>query len=338
MKEKIAYAGIRILDKITEKHAKIFTRINLAFATLKDGKVIIKDEENIKYLEKIRKFNPNIKLVLSIGGAGAFGFSDMAMTKETRKIFLDSMLEVIKKYKLDGIDLDWEFPCADWGGDFSPKDKENFTTLLKEMRENLDSIGDKKYILSIAAGVGQWFIDTTEVSIYHKYLDDIMLMTYDLRGFGQEITGHHTALNTKKDDIFRMSARDGVKLLENQGVPKEKIVIGFAQYSRYWEGVENINKGLLQKAKPNGGDYYFSYPELNMEVIENPKFESFWDDEAKVPWSYSKDGIFVTYDNAKSVEEKAKFVLEENLKGLMFWQYVDWNENPLLEAMNKILS
>lgn len=339
MKEVIAYTYTRDLDKVTKEHAKIFTRINIAFGVLEDHKVIVKGHEKLNYIKQIREFNPDIKIVLSIGGAGAFGFSNMAMQKETRDIFLESMIDFVKRYDLDGIDLDWEFPCTDWGGDFSPKDKENFTILLGEMRETLDSHGSKnnrKYLLTIAAGVGQWFLDTTEVNKYEKYLDEFMLMTYDLRGFGQEVTGHHTTLYTKEDDVFKMSADDGIKLLMNQGVPKEKIVIGGAMYSRFWEEVPDVNHGLLQKAKANGGQGYMVYPQLQYEVIENEDFEDFWDDEAKVPWSYSREGIFVTYDNARSIEEKCQYILKNDLPGIMFWVYVDWPENPLIEKM-KIL-
>lgn len=337
-REAIAYVPIDELENITENHANIFTRINIAFAKIKDNKIYYPKNINRKTLRKLKLYNPDLKIVLSIGGGGAFGFSNMAMTRETRALFLNSMVETVMDYKFDGIDLDWEFPCADWGGDYSPKDKQNFTILLKEMREYLDNIGDRHYILSIAAGQGQWFIDTTEVSIYHKYLDDIMLMTYDLRGFGQEITGHHTTLYTKKDDIFKSSSvHDGIIMLNKEGVPNDKIVIGFAQYSRFWEGVESTNNGLLQKAKSGGGDFYYQYPELIKEVIQNKDFETFFDDEAKVPWAYSKSKkIFVSYDDEKSVDEKIKYVIDNNLKGIMFWRYVDWKENPLIEKMKKL--
>lgn len=336
-KEKIAYVPVRELKNLIEDHAKVFTRINIAFAVLENGKVLIKDSEEMKYLEEIRKFNPELKIIISIGGAGAFGFSTMAMTKETRQVFLDSMEELILEYSFDGVDLDWEFPGADWGGDFSPNDKENFTTLLKEMRQKLDSMGGKKYYLSIAAGVGQWFVDTTEVDKYIDYLDDIMLMTYDLRGFGQEITGHHTTLYTKKDDVLKMSAHDGIKLLNEHGVSNDKIVLGYAQYSRHWTGVEDVNHGLLQKADPNGGDYLYDYPKLQDDIIDNPDYQEFFDEEAMVPWSYSKDKkIFVTYDNARSVQEKVKYVKNNDLKGLMYWRYVDWPDNPLIEEMKEL--
>ena len=313
----------------------------MAFAVLENHKIIIKDEERLKQLEHIKQMNPDLEIVLSVGGAGAFGFSDMAMHEETRQIFYESLIDFIERYDLDGIDLDWEFPGADWGGDFSPKDKENYTTLLKGMRETLDNHTkktNKPYLLTIAAGVGEWFVETTEVDKYIHYLDQVMLMTYDLRGFGQEYTGHHTTLYTKESDIFKMSAADGVDLLIENGVPKEKIVIGAAMYSRHWKEVPAHNNGLLQKVKPGGGDYYLEYPALQTEGVENSSYTRYWDDEAKVPWLYSQEKkIFITYDDQEAVGAKCDYINEKDLPGIMFWRYVDWPENPLIKQMAKDL-
>lgn len=343
MKERIAYVPIHEIKNITQEHASLFTRINLAFATLNDqGQCVLREDAGMDGLTQVRSYNPNIKIIMSIGGAGAFGFSDMAMTKESRQVFLDSMVEMIKKHNLDGVDLDWEFPTADWGGDWDPKDKPNYTLLLKEMRQRLDLLEKeifKKQYLTIAAGVGQWFIATTEVAKYKDYLDEFMLMTYDLRGFGQQVTGHHTTLYQKEADVIGMSAHQGVKLLLDEGVPREKIVIGFAMYSKLWEEVKSENDGLLQKSKKDSGKHFLQYPELQTDIIDNPEFENFWDDEAKVPWSYSeKLRQFVSYDNRQSVEEKINYIKDHDLGGLMFWRYVNWPDNPLIDAMKELKS
>lgn len=58
------------------------------------------------------------------------------MTKEKRHAFALSRLEAVEKYKLDGIDIDREYPydgSADI--DYSSKDKENYTYLFEELRE-----------------------------------------------------------------------------------------------------------------------------------------------------------------------------------------------------------
>ena len=86
-----------------------------------------------------------------------------------------------------------------------------------------------------------------------KYLDYVMLMTYDFRGGFQILTGHHTNLGPTSGDIFPSSTMNSVKLFEDAGVPSEKLLIGSAFYSRSWTGVPNVNNGYLQMAKSTGG-------------------------------------------------------------------------------------
>ena len=34
-------------------------------------------------------------------------------TESSRKVLIDSIMEALKKYQFDGIDIDWEYPTAD---------------------------------------------------------------------------------------------------------------------------------------------------------------------------------------------------------------------------------
>lgn len=69
-----------------------------------------KVQADLQKLPALRKQNPDLKVLLSVGGWGARGFSGAAASKETRKVFIQSAQEIVEKYGLDGIDLDWEFP------------------------------------------------------------------------------------------------------------------------------------------------------------------------------------------------------------------------------------
>lgn len=64
---------------------------------------------DLQRLPTLRKQNPELKVLLSVGGWGARGFA-AAATAENRAIFIRSALQVIAQYQLDGIDLDWEYP------------------------------------------------------------------------------------------------------------------------------------------------------------------------------------------------------------------------------------
>ncbi|MBE8887738.1 glycosyl hydrolase family 18 protein, partial [Enterobacter hormaechei] len=79
----------------------------------------------------------------------------------------------------DGIDLDWEYPVnGAWGlVESTPADRDNFTALLKEMR---DAFGKKK-LVTIAVGANaespkSW----VDVKAIAPLLDYINLMTYDM--------------------------------------------------------------------------------------------------------------------------------------------------------------
>ena len=79
--------------------------------------------------------------MISVGGWGATGFGPMAATAENRAKFARSVVEVIKNYGLDGIDLDWEYPTTDIGSEKGkPEDKYNFTSLIRELRDALEEV------------------------------------------------------------------------------------------------------------------------------------------------------------------------------------------------------
>lgn len=76
-----------------------------------------KVQDDLLKIPQLRKQNPNLKVLLSVGGWGARGFSGAAATKDTRAVFIQSAQEIIAKYGLDGIDLDWEYRLTapgDW--------------------------------------------------------------------------------------------------------------------------------------------------------------------------------------------------------------------------------
>jgi len=113
--EIIAYVFPR--DRVlgsNEVAAKKLTRINYAFANVTDGKVVegfAHDKENFAILNGLKQQNPDLKILVSVGGwTWSKNFSDASLTKESRKIFIDSAVDFVTKYDLDGLDIDWEYP------------------------------------------------------------------------------------------------------------------------------------------------------------------------------------------------------------------------------------
>ncbi len=108
------------------------------------------DTINFRKLKYLKKDNPDLKIIISIGGwSWSENFSDAVLTESSRKKFATTGVAIVEQYNLDGIDIDWEYPGLR-GEDnvFRPEDKQNFTLMFKAIREELDKLEDKQEILS----------------------------------------------------------------------------------------------------------------------------------------------------------------------------------------------
>lgn len=323
----LGYATNQGLLMITEEDARRLTHINLAFGILTDGLLDMQRLPDIGRIQQVRQWNPDIKIVLSVGGWTAGGFSTMAMTDAGRRAFAKSVVEVMEIHGLDGVDMDWEYPCNGSAGiDYDPKDRENFTYLLEALRE---AVGDR--IVSIAAGAGEYFIRDTEMEKVAAICDYVQLMTYDMRsGFCTE-AGHHTSLYHTAGDSQEISTETTVRMFEKAGVPREKIVIGAAFYSRRWGGVPDTDRGLLQQAQ-TVGEYGPGYAELVREYIDKNGWVRHWDDEAKAPYLFNGNEL-ISYDDPQSIRYKCRYVLKEGLLGIMYWEHSCDDTHTLLAEM-----
>jgi chitinase len=173
-----------------------------------------------------------------------------------------------KSTKIDGIDLDWEYPGLPGAGNpHMPEDKQNFTSILKLFRKKLDSLGkidQRNYLLTIATAATQEYLDNVELNKIHPYLDFINIMGYDYQGGWNDSTSHHTNLYVSETDPkdYKQSTQTAVKEHLAAGAPSEKIVVGMAFYGRGWHQTENKNLGLHQKALGNA--FSINYRDLKI--------------------------------------------------------------------------
>ena len=128
------------------------THVIYCFAQIDTQTYLMKvpQDDYLKQLVAQKTVNPKLKVMLSLGGGGADGFSQAAETEESRKIFAGECKRLIKEYHLDSIDIDWESPVnGGWGSIRAiPEDKENCTALVRQIRQ---AIGAEKLISFAAA-------------------------------------------------------------------------------------------------------------------------------------------------------------------------------------------
>lgn len=336
----IAYyhAGDTIIDENSIK-ANQLTHINYAFANIIDGKIVEGykyDSLNFVKLNRLKKINKNLKILISVGGwAWSGNFSDMALSKQSRQKFIQTCVDFINKYNLDGIDLDWEYPALPGNNNmYRTEDKKNFTLLLKELRAalNQNERTGKKYLLSIAAGAFPDYVQNVELEKIVPYLDFINLMSYDFAGGWDDTTGYLSNLYRPENNEQLISCNKAIQLFNQMGVPKNKLVLGAAFYGRGWTDVNPQNKGLFQKA--NGEGLEFSYKTLVLDYIDKNNYKSYYDSVAEAPYLWNDSlKTFITYENPQSIQAKCKYIEKNKLYGIMFWQYTGDYKNELLNAI-----
>ena len=338
----IAYYHARdtILD---EKNilVKKLTHINYSFANIVNGKIAEGsqyDSINFVKLNMLKKKNPNLKVLISVGGwSGSGNFSDMTLTKESRKLFIISCIDFINKYQLDGIDLDWEYPgLPGIGNTHRPEDKANFTYLLKELRQALNKNNNqtgKAYTLTIAAAAFPEYIKNIELSKIVQYLDFINLMTYDFVGGWQDSTGYHTNLYTPPDYPQANSCDKAIRYYIKNGAPPKKLVIGLAFYARGWTKVYPVNNGRFQKAYGKGLEA--SYKNIVENYIGKNGYKAYYDSIAQSPYLWNDNlKTFITYENTLSITAKCNYAVKHKLCGVMFWQYTSDYKHELLNSIS----
>jgi chitinase len=336
-------------DPIEKYDVTQMTHIIFCFGQINGNRFSLTKNDTvvIKKMVSLKKVNPGLKVILSLGGGrGCKTCSDAFSTEQGRVEFAQSMKETHQYFGTDGLDLDWEFPTIEHFVDqkYSPADKVNFTKLVEAIRKY--NPGKE---LSFAAGAHAGiFEEVVEWEKVMKMMDYVNLMTYDIGSYqnrpdlpqyrhlalGEDakITYHHTALYSTKDKLHAIPGKYAqfktpgqersvdwcVKYLLNIGIPSDKIIVGAAFYGRVYENVDYLNDGLFMPGTYKGG---VSFKNFSTDLSADSGFVFHWDATAQAPWAYNKEKkLFVTFDDKRSVELKTRYVIDNKLGGIMFWQ------------------
>ena len=324
-------------------HPEKLTHINFSFAHIADGRAVLDmpgSAKDLATLRALKKTNPRLKVLVSVGGWTADGFSDAALTDASRHAFAASVIQTLRDNDLDGVDLDWEYPGQGAAGiKYREEDKGDFTLLLKTLRHELDTAGAatqhtgaNHYLLTIAAADREYF-DHVEVSRLHVYVDWINEMAYDFFNSLTPTTGHHAGLYRSKFGAPTDRTADAaVKQYLAAGVPADKIVLGVPFYGRAFAGVTAKNHGIDQPYE-RFQDFY-SYDDLVQKFIGKEGYVRYWDAEAQVPYLWNEASrSFISYEDPQSLGIKVCYVRDQHLGGVMFWELKLDRNDELLDVI-----
>lgn len=257
---------------------------------------------------QLKTIQPKLKVMISAGGINElhYGFPEMVKTHANRKKFIQSALIIIKLYKLDGIDIDWEFPA--WLGG-NERERIFFVQLLQEFRRAFDHSG-RELILSAAVAAPAAIIDESyNIPEIAEHVDFINLMAYDyhyyiwylpLTGLNAPLyprlseSGYDATLNVNYSAMYWVS----------KGMPKEKIVVGIPTYGHSFRLDNPANHGILAPVKDFGrlGIAGFTVYSTLCWFVDIGATKVF-DEESRTPYAWKQDE-WISYDDQVSVMEK----------------------------------
>ncbi|KAI0777381.1 glycoside hydrolase [Trametes elegans] len=255
-----------------------YTAVTYAFAvTTQDVNSVsleASDEELLPKFVELAHQN-NVKALLTIGGwTGSTYFSSAVATEANRTAFVQTVLGLVSKYNLDGLDFDWEYPNKQGAGCnvIADDDSANFLSFLQALRAEPAA---QNLTLSAAAGITP-FAGTdgqplSDVSGFAAVLDYLAIMNYDVWGTWSTGVGPNAPLNDTCADAANQqgSAVSAVKAWTGAGFPANQLVLGVASYGHSFK--------VDKSAALASGNTLAAYPAF--EKGQQPLGDS-WDEDA----------------------------------------------------------
>jgi GH18 family chitinase len=225
----------------------LLTHINYAFAIpAKTGDTLLPlgNPENLIQTEKFVHKN-NKEIFISIGGWGIGDgggddtrFHKMAERAEGRHTFVKNVMGFVKKYNMDGVDLDWEYPDED-----SPS-ADHYVSLVGELSDALHKQNKKLTAAVISYGPKGY---GTKKEAFEK-MDWLNLMAYD-DDYGPDYIRAHSPYSLAQKSLdYWLIERD---------LPAQKATLGLPFYSK--KGMGNYGpsyKKLLEDGASPYDDYW----------------------------------------------------------------------------------
>ena len=212
---------------------------------------------NFAAIQQLKQLQPHLKVLISMGGASAANvaaFVSASSTEAGRQALASSCINMFIQGNIatgvtapglfDGFNIDWEFPTA--------ADKQNFTSLLKEFRSQLDALGEttgKHYVLSFDGPAGAQNYVNIDLRKAAEQVDFITIDGYNYAGSWDTQTNDASPLFDDRQDPLHGQGLDidsTVNAYLKAGVPPHKYTMGLPLYGAGWTGVPDVHHGLYQ--------------------------------------------------------------------------------------------
>ncbi|CAL2033928.1 unnamed protein product [Caenorhabditis brenneri] len=298
----------------------------------------------LNLVEMARKVNPELKVMMSILEHSPV-FEVVAESEEKRKKLANNIATFILTYQIDGVDIFWSWPEE-------ARHRELYVLLLSEIRQKLTEIGtpsrETSYLLS--AGVPSWdwndLINSIDLNGILQQVDFVNVTSTKYYGMWTRKWGQYTGppaplysgLGAYEDSNVDWT----MKFLSNTTGNPKKLNMGVPFFGAYWNNVEGPidekdEMWFTAKSKTEGKhDYEGGYlPRREFEMNGWDLTKAVWHHDSRCPFIWDpEEKKFLGFENQRSLVEKVKYAIDNDLGGISIWSVeMDDEQDSLLNSL-----
>lgn len=251
----------------------------------------------------------NVKVLIAFKMFDNENIDNLISNSTSTNFFIQNALNIVNKYDLDGINLDFEyvtdsaFPTARYLNGFLEK-------LSLELKKN-----NPEHILSIDVNATAIVTDKAyDMVKIGEVVDEIIVMGYDYRNVNSSRAGPTAPLY---GEINEHSIDESISSLVGR-VPMDKVILAIPFYGYEWETLNNNHKSTAVQ-----NSAALATHKRVRELLEGRRdITTYWDDKAKSPWlTYNQSGATkqIYYEDEKSIKAKMDYVKDNDLSGVAVW-------------------
>jgi spore germination protein YaaH len=219
---------------------------------------------------------------------------------DTRLMMIQQLLAYAKTFKLQGINIDFE--------NVYTKDKDNLVQFVRELTPLLH---EQNVVVSIdvtpKSNSEMWsaFLDRPKLG---AVVDFMMVMAYDEHWASSPVSGSVSSLSWAESSVKR--------ILEEDGVPARKLILGIPFYTRIWSEVDDGKGGIDVSSKSVGMD-------VAQQIIKDKKLKPVFSEDTGQHYVEFKEGNAlkkIWIEDATSIQSRAQLAKKYNLAGVASWR------------------
>lgn len=274
-----------------QANAGLFSDVALRwFETDADGDLFYEYQDNYQQVLNFLD-QKGIKKHASVVFMDAAGLHTLLSNPSNRANLINQLCNQVKSSNYDGVNIDFEFLAA--------RDSDYYTTFLRELKSRLGA--DKELSVAVMARTSSdnW-ANSYDYQAIGAIADRIVVMTYDYC-YPTSDAGPVAPLWWVNDVVDYM--------LGTAQIPPSKLLLGVATYGYNWGSGQKGTTVTLDK----------------LNQLENTyNVKAHFDTGSMSPYYTYTDGNGVYHEiwleNERSLEEKWKVVVNNDLGGVSFWR------------------